>query len=429
MKPGGQVSAAIQILDRVRETGRPAETVLRNWGRHNRIAGARDRAAIGQFVFQVLRHRSRCAWRMSDDSSRSLMIGYFALSRKPREEWVGWFDGSEHGPAPLTAEELALVENGPLEAPKMSDKVSVPDWLMPDFERVFGDETEAELEALLRRAPIDLLVNTVKVARKAARAHLKRQDIEVRATPYSARGLRLETGSGVRPRQILQSKPFQEGEIDLQDEGSQLIVDWCEARESGQVVDLCAGGGGKTLGLAGAMNNKGQIYACDTNEKRLNNLMPRLTRAGVRNVQLRQLVDWAPGESETDPQLQDIVGRADLVLVDAPCSGSGSWRRHPDAKWRLTEEMLATYVQMQSRILRRAAQLVNPGGHLVYATCSLTPRENDQQIAHFLTEHAAFELDDIETEVPARKGNFGLLLTPLKTETDGFFVSRLRRKS
>ncbi len=429
MKPGAQVSAAIDILQRISEVDRPAELVLRNWGRANRVAGSKDRAAIGQFVFQTLRHRSRCAWRINDDGPRSLIIGYLALSPRERSEWMGWFDGEDHSPSPLTDEERKKIEVGPEQEPTLDQVVSVPAWLMSDFERTFGEEVEAELKALLSRAPIDLRVNSSKCVRKAARAHLKKQEIETRATPYTSYGLRIEAGSSIGARQLIQTKAFESGEVDIQDEGSQLIVEWCDVSEGMQVVDLCAGGGGKTIGLANAMKNKGQIYACDVNKKRLDNIKPRIKRADVRNVQVRQIADWTPTSGEVDPNLGDLSASADLVLVDAPCSGSGAWRRSPDAKWRLSESLLQQYTALQSQILARGAKLVKPGGALVYGTCSLLGPENDDQIAAFLANHPEFQVVEIETEVPVRRTELGLLLSPHKTGTDGYYVSRLRRIS
>jgi len=342
---------------------------------------------------------------------------------------MGWFDGEGHAPSPFTDVERQMIEKGPDEKPTLDQVVSIPKWLMSKFEQSFGDDVEAELTELLSRAPIDLRVNLSKCVRKAARAHLKKQGIETRATQYAPHGLRIEAGSGLGPRQLTQTKSFESGEVDIQDEGSQLIVEWCGVTDGMQVVDLCAGGGGKTLGLAGAMKNKGQVYACDVNEKRLNNIKPRLKRADIRNVQIRQITEWTPSDSELDPDLEDLSASADLVLLDAPCSGSGAWRRSPDAKWRLTEDTLQHYMALQSQVLNRGAKLVRPGGFLVYATCSLLSTENEDQVTAFLADHPEFQAESIETEVPARRSNLGLLLSPHKTGTDGYYVSRLKRTS
>ncbi len=428
MKPGARVQAAIDILNQIAEEKNPAESVLKTWARKNRYAGSKDRAQIRSYVFDVIRNWSSLAWTMDSDAAHALIVGCLADHENEHPEWRDWFDGEGHNPEPLSPEEQEKLSKPRAEYKPDWVKHNVPEWLLPDLEKTFGVGLTDELAALNERAPIDLRVNRLKVVRKAARAHLRRADIATHATPHAEFGLRVEPPENSKLPDLTKIKPFLDGEFEIQDEGSQLVVSLANAGESQQVIELCAGGGGKTVALADAMKNKGQIFACDIDKRRLENIRPRMQRANVRNVQLRVLQDWSPKAGETDPDLEDLKGAVDLVVADVPCSGSGAWRRHPDAKWRLTETNLDHYRRAQARILQRAALLTKPGGAILYITCSVLESENDDQINAFLKSHDEFEVCKFDTDIPRKNTEFGTQLTPYTTGTDGFYISRLQRK-
>ena len=311
---------------------------------------------------------------------------------------------------------LRGVEGHTLDHPDMPAPVrfEVPDWIYPRLEARFGDRLTAEMAALSEPAPLDLRVNLLKATREAARAALRAEGWDAVPTTLSPWGLRLD---GRRP--VTSGPAFQSGLIEIQDEGSQLIAAITDARPGMKVVDWCAGAGGKTLALAGAMANRGQIVACDVSGSRLDGAVRRLRRAGVNNVE-RHLV--APG----DKWAKRRAGSFDRVLVDAPCTGTGTWRRNPDARHRLTETDLLELVPKQASILDTAQALVRPGGRLIYATCSVLPEENEGQVAAFLTRLPAFSLLPLAAEWPPG-GDGMLVLTPARHGTDGFFAAVLER--
>jgi 16S rRNA (cytosine967-C5)-methyltransferase len=300
-----------------------------------------------------------------------------------------------------------------------------PEWLDPHFARAFGEERAEEGAALARRAPLDLRVNTLKATRDQVVTALA--DLAVEPARWSPVGLRLTLAADARSPAIHAEPAFIKGLVEVQDEGSQLAALFAGAKPGAQVVDLCAGAGGKTLALAAMMENRGQIYATDTDKRRLAPIHARLERAGVRNVQVRT------------PRKPDLSGHADLVLIDAPCTGTGSWRRNPDAKWRMRPGALEQRVKEQTEILDRAATLVKPGGRIAYITCSVLDEENGAQIRAFLARHDGFApVPPQETIAALGERAFlfrqavmmtpeGLLMTPRRTDTDGFFVSVMSR--
>lgn len=433
MTPGARLQAAIDILTTIDQTRHPADRVFDRWARASRFAGSKDRAAVSDLVYNVLRHRAELAAALGSESPRLLALGAVALvDRAGPAAAMALADGARHAPAPLAADEAALLRGSALpgrEAP-IHVRLNYPEWLHAEFERAFGAGLEREMAALMERAPTDLRVNLLKTNREAARTALAAEHVETVPTPLSPWGLRLKTRAN-----IAGLRSFRDGLVEVQDEGSQLACLLTGAGSGEQIVDLCAGGGGKSLALAALMGNRGQIHACDTDRRRLARLMPRAQRAGARNIQTRfikaNILSGGP-----DPDFADLEGRADCVLVDAPCSGTGAWRRGPDARWRLTPDVLESYRRTQADVLARGARLVRPGGRLVYVTCSLLPSENEDQVAAFLASHADFMERPWRASWPedaalpaAPGGAAALRLTPASSGTDGFFIAVMERRA
>jgi 16S rRNA (cytosine967-C5)-methyltransferase len=430
MTPSARLSAAIEVLADIEARRRPAADALKDWGLGHRFAGSGDRAGIASLVYDALRRRASASWLMDSDTPRAQLIGALRLARGWSDEaFASHLTGERFAPEPLTeAETTALATRSLADAPPPVAG-DYPEWLDAAFADAFGENRVAELQALASRAPVDMRVNTLKVGRPKALAALA--PLGAVEAPRSPMGLRILIGEEARAPAVQAEPAFQKGWIEVQDEGSQLATLLAAADPGMQVVDLCAGAGGKTLALAALMDNRGQIFATDTDKRRLAPIFDRLTRAGARNVQVR-----APKNRDDDP-LADLTGRADLVLVDAPCTGTGTWRRNPDAKWRVRPGSLDERIAEQAAVLDRAAKLVKPGGRIAYVTCSLLPAENDAAIAGFLDRTSGFAtippaevaghagLDDLAGFTS--RGGLGLQLTPLRNGTDGFFVALLRR--
>ncbi|MBX3504183.1 MAG: RsmB/NOP family class I SAM-dependent RNA methyltransferase [Parvibaculum sp.] len=431
MTPGARLQSAIEILDEIFRSGRPADRVFDTWSRSSRFAGSKDRTAVSEIVFTVLRRRAELAAACGSDEARLLALAALRLiDAKPLAEIEALADGGRHAPAPLTGEERAALDAASLPGADAPPHVrfNYPEFLQAELERAFGPRLEAEMAALLDRAPTDLRVNTLKSSRDKALAGLAEAGIAAEHCALSPWGIRLLARANL-PGLAL----FRDGAIEIQDEGSQLACLLSAVKPGEQVVDLCAGGGGKSLALAAMMGNRGQIYACDIDGRRLGGLVPRTERAGIRNLQTRVLEPFRPGEP--DASFADLEARADCVLADAPCSGTGAWRRSPDARWRLTPEMLAGYCAAQDEVLARGARLVRPGGRLVYVTCSLLPSENEERVAAFAAANPGFVLEDWQAHwpdglpaLPAPAGG-ALRLSPVTAGTDGFFIAILRREA
>lgn len=389
MTPAARLQAAIEILDEVvaavREEGPAADTIVSRYFRTRRYAGSKDRRAVRELVFRAIR-------RTADppSSGRAAIVGLAADDPQLLELF-----GQPRGPDPL------------IEAEEAAPAGIVPDWLVPQLSPLVGPD---EWPALLERAPLDLRVNVAWTSREA----MLRKVPGSEPTPLSPWGLRLPPDSRIDTHPA-----FAEGLVEVQDEGSQLIALACEPRPDQHIVDLCAGAGGKSLALAAAAPGA-EILATDANRARLSQLGPRAERAGAS---IETLLLNPPRELE---ELSGWRGRADLVLVDAPCSGSGTWRRNPEGRWRLTPERLDRLVALQARLLEMAAELVRPGGSIVYAVCSLLTREGAGQMESFVERHSSWVPEETPMDA-GRLDGVGRLLTPGHDATDGFFVARLKQ--
>jgi 16S rRNA (cytosine967-C5)-methyltransferase len=431
MTPAARLSAAIEVLAAIDEQRIPAANALKEWGVAHRFAGSGDRSAIAGLVYDVLRRRSSAGFMMGSESPRARLLGMLRLERGLSVEAVAALcNGARFAPAPLSAEERAAFAQDSLMAAPPPVAGDYPEWLDDEFAAAFGDARVAEGVALSRRAPLDLRVNTLKANRAdvlAALAHLG-----AAATPWSPWGVRIPLAADARSPGIQAEPSFIKGAIEVQDEGSQLVALFAGARPDETVIDLCAGAGGKTLALAASMHNRGRLIATDDDKRRLAPIHERLTRAGITNIDVRT------PKGAADP-LADLAGAADRVLIDAPCTGTGTWRRNPDAKWRMRPGALDERLKDQIAVLDRAAPLVKSGGHLVYVTCSVLPRENGAQIDAFRQRHPDFAVVPPDQTIAAlgtatadfraavNMSGQGLLMTPRRTGTDGFFLSVLRR--
>ncbi|MBI1188738.1 MAG: MFS transporter [Alphaproteobacteria bacterium] len=426
MRPGARAAAAMEILADMEARKRPAADAIKDWALSHRFAGSKDRSAIGDLVFGALRWRASSAWRMGDDAPRALIWGAKRWGfGESAEAIAAEAEGDPHALAP-SAVEIAHLTSATLEGAPPHVRGDYPEWLDPSLARIFGEGRAEEGAAMAAPAPLDLRANALKTTREkliAALSDSTRLAEPPSLTPYAPGGVRIPWRLG-RSFPWASEQAHVKGWFEVQDEGSQLAALLCGAAPGMQVADVCAGGGGKTLALAAAMENKGQIYAFDVDARRLAPLKDRADRAGAHNIQIR-----APIRSRD--ALADLHGRMDVVLVDAPCSGSGTWRRAPDTKWRLRENALAVRRGEQQEALSLAAPLVKPGGRLVYVTCSVLPEENEDAIAAFLAAHPAFAPAQLEglDAVPARRRGHAIQFSPLQTGCDGFFVAALRRSS
>ena len=447
MTPPARLEAAIVLLDAIEEApGRPGDAVANDFFRARRFIGGGDRRAVSDRVWRVLRARRRLGWWVPKATPRLLVAASLLTEGWSLAGVAGAYAGGQFAPSGLERNEynaLRRVEGQNLDHPDMPAPVrfEMPDWLYPRMLARFGDALTAEMTALSAAAPLDLRVNLLKGTRAEAQAALAAEGWEAVPTPLSPWGLRIE---GRRP--VTGGPAFQSGLVEIQDEGSQVLAALTGVKPGMRVVDWCAGAGGKTLALAAMMGNKGQIVACDVSASRLEGAVRRLRRAGVTNVE-RHLVTTG------DKWAKRRAGAFDRVLVDAPCTGTGTWRRNPDARSRLSEQDLLELTRKQSGILDTAQALVRPGGWLIYGTCSLLEEENEAQVSAFLTRHAGFALVPLDRAWPfegmppgdmpagdmpaggtpsgdAPPGEGAMLsLTPARHGTDGFFAAVLERRA
>jgi 16S rRNA (cytosine967-C5)-methyltransferase len=429
VKPAAHAAAAIEILSDLEARKRPVSEALKDWGLSHRFAGSKDRASIASLVYDVLRKRASLAWRMGSDTPRALVIGALAFTRALDADAITRsFADSPHAPEALSDDERKSLLSDNLGGAPDWVRGDYPEWLDPYFARVFADQRADEGAALAQRAPLDLRVNTLKTTRDEALAELAH--LSPMPTPYSPFGIRVPLLADGRGPPVQSEPAFIKGLAEVQDEGSQIAALIAQAKPGEQTIDLCAGAGGKTLALAAAMNNKGQLFAHDRDLRRLAPLHERAERAGIRNLQIRS----PKGKADV---LADLEGRADLVVIDAPCTGVGTWRRNPDAKWRMRPGALEVRQNEQNAALADGARLVKPGGRLVYITCSVLAEENEDRLTAFRAAHPEF-IPIAAKDTSAAAGlsplaahtnadGSALLLTPHRTGTDGFFVAVLRR--
>ena len=430
MTPSARIAAAVEVMADIEARRRPAVDALKDWGLAHRFAGSGDRAAIAGLVYDAMRRRSSAAWLMGEETPRAVVLGMLRLERAYDTDAIAaLFSGERFAPEPLTGAERERLAHGSLAGAPAHVAGDYPEWLDAHLVRVFGEARAEEAAALARRAPLDLRVNTLKATRDAVLGELAH--LNPAPTRFSPVGLRIDLSFTARNPAIHAEPAYIKGRIEVQDEGSQIAALLSGARAGETVIDLCAGAGGKTLALAAAMAGSGELYATDLDKRRLAPIHERLTRAGAANVEVR-----TPRTFDDTQTVADLAGRADLVLIDAPCTGTGTWRRNPDAKWRMRPGALEQRTRQQAEILDRAAGLVRPGGRIAYVTCSILAEENADQVTSFMARHPGFSETQPDLTVlgaqatafeEATRAGPGLLMTPRRTGTDGFFVCMLRR--
>jgi 16S rRNA (cytosine967-C5)-methyltransferase len=437
--PGARIATAIEILGEVlAHPARPADAVVGDYLRQRKFIGGGDRRSIAERVYGVLRRRAQIEWWLQharhpgEISPRMRVFADGVLNEGlVVDRMEKTIDAGRYRPASLTEVERATLrrlEGHTLDHPAQprATRLNIPAWIEPHLEAAFGDSFEREVAALSQPAPVDLRANPLKGDRGQARRALADEDIEAVATKLSPLGLRLKARASV-----VGTQAFRSGLVEIQDEGSQLVGLLVGAQPGMQVVDYCAGAGGKTLAIAASMQNKGRVVACDVSAFRLERSAQRLRRAGIHNVERRAL------DADGRKWLKRHAGKFDRVLVDAPCTGIGTWRRNPDARWTLRPKDVAELPAKQAEILAAAARLVKPGGRLIYATCSLLSIENEERVAAFLAGDPGFAAlpvqevwkETVGTPFPsAATSGDSLRLTPARHGTDGFFVAVLERK-
>jgi len=422
MRDGGRLTAAIEVLTEIETRHFPVRMALKRWGESARYAGSKDRAFVSGLALDALRRKRSLGWMMGDTSARGVVLGVLAHDWGWSLDRVAEAVGEEHGPGALTELEreriLAPVPIADAPAPVAGDYA---DWLEPFLVRALGADHVAEMAALSQRAPVDLRINLLKTdVERGGKAVAS-----IGAAPAGGldTAFRIDApGAADRTPSVEAVPAFSKGWFEVQDLGSQIAAATAGEIKGKQVLDFCAGGGGKTLALAAAMGNSGQIYAHDSDPRRLADTIRRAQRAGVRNLQIRSPIEGEP--------LKGLEGKLDLVFVDAPCTGSGTWRRHPDAKWRLSPDQLAKRQIEQDSVLMDAADFVKVGGRLIYVTCSLLVEENEDRVASFLERRPEFSVTP--AVVPGIESHLTpqgfLRLTPHGAETDGFFAAVLERR-
>jgi 16S rRNA (cytosine967-C5)-methyltransferase len=417
MTPSARIQAAIEILDALESTAMPADRFIRDWFRRRRYAGSKDRAAVAERVFDILRHRGSYAWRTRSAAPRALAMASLLQEGENAASVESLFGGEGYGPAALSDEERASLVSAPEGEPLVAARGEFAVWLEPELTRAFGARLLDETIALQFRASIDLRINTLKAERTDVLSALRNEGFDAEPTQFAPVGIRIAPGAGAAT--LSRSKLFEQGAFEFQDEAAQIAALLVGARPGMGVLDLAAGAGGKSLALAAAMQNQGEIVASDIDEGRLAQIRERAERAGATNILPRPCA----------------AGKVfDRVLVDAPCSGTGTWRRQPELRWRLTPERLAALQKTQDSLLDDGAGHTGPGGRLVYATCSILPCENEDRIAAFLDRHPDFAIrsatqvwaESVGTAAPPGMGQV-FKATPLKDGMDGFFTAILER--
>lgn len=430
MTPAARIKATLEIFERMENSKVPMDSSVGDYMRFRKYIGSKDRNAIVERAYAIIRHWARLNWHIEkaglSSSPRNVLIAYLALVEK-YEKASSYFDGSKYGAEELSEAELKLFQDllkTELEPSDMPETVRIecPPQFEASLREYFGADFADELKAMIDGAPLDLRVNVTMASREKVKGKLADDKVETDALPYSPWGLRAREKVF-----ISKTRAFVKGWIDIQDEGSQLIALACDAKPGMQVLDYCAGVGGKTLALANAMNIKGRVVAMDLEARRLEKARERFRRAHVTDIiEIRPLEDekhrkWLKRQKES----------FDVVLTDVPCSGTGTWRRNPDMRWRMYGPTLEELIAIQADIMDRVVHVVKPGGRFVYATCSILPEENEQQIKKFLERHKDFRLLPLSKAWPEGnkipcEGNY-MRLTPKRHNTDGFFTAVLKK--
>ncbi|MBT3701345.1 MAG: RsmB/NOP family class I SAM-dependent RNA methyltransferase [Alphaproteobacteria bacterium] len=428
MTPGARADMSMDILRALDVSQRPADRLIDQWFRDRRFAGSGDRRFISGLVYQILRRRSELIWLIGDydageevDGMRMQVVAALShLEGWTAEDFDKAFSGAGHNPSALNEDEKLLLKKISIRRnQKMPLPVqgNFPDWMEPHLVRRFEDDLMDQMSAMNERAAVDLRVNTLKTNRDDALAALAEAGFDAEPGTKSLQGIRLNDR-----KRITGTALYIDGGVEIQDEAAQLCAALVDAQPGQTVLDACTGAGGKALALAAAMNNKGHIEAWDVDDRRLERLLPRLDRAGIKIVSARKV------RADGSDLYPDYQGAFDRVLIDAPCSGTGTWRRNPETKWRLTAETLQHNVDRQAKIMKRAADLVKPGGRLIYATCSVLDCEGADQIHAFLSLQPDFSVLPVsEIWSGADAGSDFLKLSPHSNGTDGFFVAVLAR--
>ena len=433
MRDGGKISAAISVLTDVLNRHQPVKSAARDWGKRARYAGSKDRAWVSGLVLDALRKKNSIAHAMGSDEPRALVLGALAFAWRWDIRRIDDAMDEEHAPSALTLDERERLVMAPDVTAEAHTNGDYPAWLAPHMNRVFGEEAVIEAQAMAVRADVDLRVNTLKADPEKAGKALR----SANAVPSALllNGFHIPAPDPSKREASLQSIPaYSKGWVEVQDAGSQIAAAAANVKPGEQVLDYCAGGGGKTLAIAAALEGKGQVHAYDIDGRRLSALIPRLKRSGAHNVQLCN-----PREPE---QLEALVGAMDCVFVDAPCTGTGTWRRRPDSKWRLKPSALEKRIEEQRDILQAASAYVKPGGRLLYATCSFLMEEDEDRVVEFLATNSAFTQisaadaatnsgmlteTGIATVARGQGPEGGVRLTPRRAGTDGFFFAIMRR--
>lgn len=432
MKPAARIQATIELVTAIeaeaQANGASIDEAVRHFFRKRRYAGSKDRRAVTGLAYDVVRQHAQDMWRLDENDTMACRVALrLAMDG---ENWQPFFASKDpYSPEALSDDELASIEAAitkSMDAAPSHARYGFPAFLNDAIEARFGDRLDAEMMALQDRADLDLRVNILKGTLENARNRVEREELTCQTTSLSPFGLRLPAGSRIQDTHV-----YQKGRVEVQDEGSQVAALLCGAKAGDQIIDLCAGAGGKTLALAAMMENKGQIHAFDNDAKRLKAMPARLARGGVHNVQVT-LLDEAGHK-----RLGKLANSADVVLVDSPCSGSGTWRRDPALPWRLTPDRLTRLTDTQQALLQAASELTSAKGRIVYVTCSILPQENEEVVERFLSQNSGWKLrpyrdiwpSEGDRPVPNSLSMLpeALQLSPASHATDGFFIAVLER--
>lgn len=427
MTPAARIQAVIELLEDITTTPRPADTIVSNYFRDRRFIGSKDRAAVNTGIYRIMRRYHRLDWWIKhhdcEVTPRTMVIADLMFEHEYNPQTLdAMFSGDSYSPEIFTHAEFDLakaLENKEIDSADvpLRERTECPEWAFESLRKDLGANYAREMYATLPQAPMDLRVNLIKSTRDAALQQLQKDGIDAHAGKLSPWCIRVFG----RP-QIMQNPLYMNGVVEIQDEGSQMVAVVADVKPDEQVIDFCAGAGGKTLALGAAMANKGRIIAMDVMADRLEKAKLRFRRAGLHNIETRPLV------GERDRWVKRHQNRFDCVLVDAPCTGTGTWRRDPDKRWRILGPTLAELIPLQQKILDSAFRLVKGGGRLVYATCSFLKEENEEQIELFLREHPDFYISPVSEKLQIEGAGKFMRLSPALHETDGFFAAVLMRK-